>query len=322
MGRRRSDSRPCGSGRWCRGVTIGPFRVLVRSRDRVISVARRMGRRYDTISLLTDYGHTDEFVGVVKSVIRDIAPHVVTIDLTHDLPPFDVRAGGARARAVHPLRRGGHRDRHRRPGRGDRSRRGRHRGRRRRGRAARPRQRLARARRRAGRRRRARRRAHQPGVPAARPGPDVRRPRCVRPGRRAPRERRRSRRARRRSSIPTCCAPGVVPLTRREGDTVVGEVLWVDRFGNAQVNVDPDEIDDLGERVGVTIGGIATRRAPSRGVRRARTGRARTRRRLVRLARAVPRPRLGRGRAEARGGRRGQVRRARRAGRRHARARR
>ena len=32
-------------------------------------------RRYDTVSLLTDYGNRDEFVGVVKSVIRDIAPH-------------------------------------------------------------------------------------------------------------------------------------------------------------------------------------------------------------------------------------------------------
>ena len=40
-----------------------------------------MGRRYDTVSLLTDYGLTDEFVGVLKSVIRDIAPHVTTIDL-------------------------------------------------------------------------------------------------------------------------------------------------------------------------------------------------------------------------------------------------
>ena len=60
-----------------------------------------MGRRYDTVSLLTDYGLTDEFVGVVKSVIRDIAPHVVTIDLTHEVPAFDVRAGGlALARCI------------------------------------------------------------------------------------------------------------------------------------------------------------------------------------------------------------------------------
>lgn len=52
-----------------------------------------MSRRHDTISFLTDYGTTDEFVGVVKAVIRDIAPHVAVVDLTHDVPPFDVKAG-------------------------------------------------------------------------------------------------------------------------------------------------------------------------------------------------------------------------------------
>ena len=60
-----------------------------------------MGRRYETVSLLTDYGLDDEFVGVVKSVIRDLAPHVTTIDLTHGIRPFDVRAGSlALARAI------------------------------------------------------------------------------------------------------------------------------------------------------------------------------------------------------------------------------
>lgn len=56
--------------------------------------------RYDTISFLTDYGTGDEFVGVVKSVIRSIAPDVTVIDVTHDVTRFDVRAGGlALARA-------------------------------------------------------------------------------------------------------------------------------------------------------------------------------------------------------------------------------
>ncbi|MFK7919087.1 MAG: S-adenosyl-l-methionine hydroxide adenosyltransferase family protein [Ilumatobacter sp.] len=60
-----------------------------------------MGRRYDTISLLTDYGTDDEFVGVVKSVIRELAPHVGVIDLTHGIAPFDVRAGSlALARSI------------------------------------------------------------------------------------------------------------------------------------------------------------------------------------------------------------------------------
>ncbi len=60
-----------------------------------------MGRRYDNVSLLTDYGLVDEFVGVVKAVIRDIAPHAQTIDLTHNIAPFDVRAGSlALARCI------------------------------------------------------------------------------------------------------------------------------------------------------------------------------------------------------------------------------
>jgi S-adenosyl-L-methionine hydrolase (adenosine-forming) len=60
-----------------------------------------VGRRYETVSLLSDYGLDDEFVGVVKAVIRDLAPHASTIDLSHGIRPFDVRAGSlALARAI------------------------------------------------------------------------------------------------------------------------------------------------------------------------------------------------------------------------------
>jgi S-adenosylmethionine hydrolase len=60
-----------------------------------------VGRRYETVSFLTDYGLDDEFVGVVKSVLRDLAPHVTVIDLTHGIRPFDVRGGSlALARAI------------------------------------------------------------------------------------------------------------------------------------------------------------------------------------------------------------------------------
>src|SRR6478752_2612381 len=60
-----------------------------------------MGRRYDTVSFLTDWGLTDEFVGVVKAVLRDLAPHAAVIDLSHQIRPFDVRAGSlALARAI------------------------------------------------------------------------------------------------------------------------------------------------------------------------------------------------------------------------------
>ena len=53
-----------------------------------------MGRSYDTVSFLSDYGTQDEFVGVVKSVIRSIAPGAVVIDLTHEVPPHDLRTAG------------------------------------------------------------------------------------------------------------------------------------------------------------------------------------------------------------------------------------
>ncbi len=59
------------------------------------------GPRFDTVSFLTDYGTADEFVGVVKSVIRDIAAHVGVIDLTHEIAPFDIRGGSlALARCI------------------------------------------------------------------------------------------------------------------------------------------------------------------------------------------------------------------------------
>ncbi|MFA9564916.1 MAG: S-adenosyl-l-methionine hydroxide adenosyltransferase family protein [Acidimicrobiales bacterium] len=50
--------------------------------------------RYDTVSFLSDFGLEDEFVGVVHSVIRSLAPPVRVVDITHAVPPFDVRAGG------------------------------------------------------------------------------------------------------------------------------------------------------------------------------------------------------------------------------------
>lgn len=66
-----------------------------------------MTPRYDTVSFLSDYGTVDEFVGVVKAVIRDLAPHVSVLDITHDVAPFDVRAGSlVLARAMPYLPRG------------------------------------------------------------------------------------------------------------------------------------------------------------------------------------------------------------------------
>src|SRR3954449_10205756 len=50
---------------------------------------------YDWVSLLTDYGRTDGFVAACHGVIARIAPAVRVIDITHDVPPGDIRRGAA-----------------------------------------------------------------------------------------------------------------------------------------------------------------------------------------------------------------------------------
>jgi S-adenosylmethionine hydrolase len=45
------------------------------------------------IAFSSDYGHTDEFVGVCKAVMLSLAPDARVLDLGHDVPPHDVRAG-------------------------------------------------------------------------------------------------------------------------------------------------------------------------------------------------------------------------------------
>ncbi|HWD53159.1 MAG TPA: SAM-dependent chlorinase/fluorinase, partial [Acidimicrobiales bacterium] len=47
------------------------------------------------IYFLSDYGTTDEFVGVVRAVLQVGAPGVPVIDLSHHVPHFDVAAGAA-----------------------------------------------------------------------------------------------------------------------------------------------------------------------------------------------------------------------------------
>jgi S-adenosylmethionine hydrolase len=47
------------------------------------------------VHFLSDYGLVDEFVGVVHAVVHRGAPGVPVIDLTHQVPAFDVAAGAA-----------------------------------------------------------------------------------------------------------------------------------------------------------------------------------------------------------------------------------
>jgi S-adenosylmethionine hydrolase len=45
------------------------------------------------VTLLTDFGTADYFVGAVKGVILTINPQVSIVDITHDIPPQDIQAG-------------------------------------------------------------------------------------------------------------------------------------------------------------------------------------------------------------------------------------
>jgi hypothetical protein len=212
-----------------------------------------MGRRHETVSFLSDFGTRDECVGVVKAVVRDLAPHARVIDLTHEIPPFDVRAGSlALARAISYVPNGvvlAVVD----PGVGT------------------------------GRRAVAIEVADGAGVLV---GPDngLLAPavamaggaeRCVvlsnpdfhleAPGVTfAGRDVFASVAAHLCNGVDLAelgesieaelLLPGVVPLPRDEGDTILCEVLWVDRFGNCQLNVGPDEIAHFGDRLRVVVG--------------------------------------------------------------------
>jgi S-adenosylmethionine hydrolase len=45
------------------------------------------------IVILTDFGTSDPYVGIMKGVINQIAPLTPIIDLTHEIPPGDIRHG-------------------------------------------------------------------------------------------------------------------------------------------------------------------------------------------------------------------------------------
>lgn len=207
-----------------------------------------MARRYDTVSFLSDYGLVDEFAGVVRSVIRTLAPHATVVDVTHNVPAHDVRAGSlALGRSVQYLAPGvvlAVVD----PGVGT--------------------ERRAVAVEAAegeavlvgpdngllapavamlggsGRAVELANDAYQ--LPAPGPtfaGRDVFGPAAahlcngVDLAELGP------------AVDPITLRPGVLPLTRDEDGKLVGEVLWVDHYGNVQLNVDPDDIEPMGERV-------------------------------------------------------------------------
>ena len=207
-----------------------------------------MAPRFDTVTFLSDYGTGDEFVGVVHSVIRSIAPHTTVIDLTHEVPAYNVLAGaltlgratqylcpGVVLAVVDPgvgtdrrgvaIEVGGGQSYLVGPDNGL----------------------LAGAVAMCGGATAAVELAN-PAYQLAAPGPtfagrDVFAPAAahlcngVALAELGP------------AVDPVSLRPGLMPLPREEDGALLSQVLWVDRFGNCQLNVDPDEIAHLGDRV-------------------------------------------------------------------------
>lgn len=51
------------------------------------------GVAHRIVTLTTDFGHQDPYVGVVKGVILSGCPDARIVDLNHEIPAFDIRAG-------------------------------------------------------------------------------------------------------------------------------------------------------------------------------------------------------------------------------------
>lgn len=52
---------------------------------------------------------------------------------------------------------------------------------------------------------------------------------------------------------PVTLLPGILPIPNEEGELLVGEVLWIDRFGNVQTNIDPAELVTRGAELGSVL---------------------------------------------------------------------
>lgn len=54
------------------------------------------------ITLMTDFGQDDIFVGVMKGVMAGIVPEAVVVDLTHAIPPFGIAQAAYQLGAAYP----------------------------------------------------------------------------------------------------------------------------------------------------------------------------------------------------------------------------
>ncbi len=79
----------------------GIFQEIIRQGMNYDAIVEKFGENPDPaylepsgiVTLTTDFGLQDHFVGVMKGVIADIAPQAQVIDISHNIQPQDVHAG-------------------------------------------------------------------------------------------------------------------------------------------------------------------------------------------------------------------------------------
>ena len=54
------------------------------------------------IALLSDFRTQDHYAGAMKGVALGICPDAILVDITHDIPPHDVRTGALELAAAYP----------------------------------------------------------------------------------------------------------------------------------------------------------------------------------------------------------------------------
>ena len=100
MTRRHGDAETRGRDDQASGLRVSaseghdPKRSGSKSRSRSARLRESATSRPapSLITLLTDFGTSDYFVGAIKGVILSINPHATIVDITHDIPPQDIGA--------------------------------------------------------------------------------------------------------------------------------------------------------------------------------------------------------------------------------------
>ncbi|HVN87345.1 MAG TPA: SAM-dependent chlorinase/fluorinase [Candidatus Binatia bacterium] len=67
------------------------------------AIRRTASTANGVVTLLTDFGRTDGFAGIMKGVMLRANPRVRLVDLTHEIPPQDVVAGALVLRSAVPF---------------------------------------------------------------------------------------------------------------------------------------------------------------------------------------------------------------------------